>query len=331
MTNKKKTDITLLSTQRRFIMGIAILWVAWFHTYLLVGIPGLSFLRETGYGGVDLFFLMSGIGVYYSLKNNKDTVSYIKNRAKRILPSYFPFITVWLIMMKMTSEICGTEIIGNLTMMGWWCESRYQFNWYINAIWLFYLLAPIFVGMVCKAEDRKRRIRITVLLMVVGFFVSMTFWKSFLLMAFSRLPVFILGIYLGSEILAKNKHSLIIWNILMVAGVGILYICLTKLNSYMWSYGLWWYPFVLIVPGLAMNLGIMAELLSKCRAGKMLSNAINTVGEASFEIYLWHIAAFEFVKPRFEMNAIKWTCLFAAVVVWGVCYRRIVGKICKCL
>lgn len=204
-----KTDITLLSTQRSFIMGIAILWVAWFHTDLPVGIPGLSFLRETGYGGVDLFFLMSGIGAYYSLTKNPDTFSYIKNQAKRILPSYYPFIAVWLIMMKMTAEIYGTEIIGNLTMMGWWCESRCQFNWYTNAIWLFYLLAPVFVGAICKTEDRKKRMGITVLLMVVGFLVSMTFWHSLLLTAFSRLPVFILGIYLGREMIAGDKHSLI--------------------------------------------------------------------------------------------------------------------------
>ena len=61
MTNKMKTDITLLSTQRSFIMGIAILWVAWFHTDLPVGIPGLSFLRETGYGGVKAAVNLTGI------------------------------------------------------------------------------------------------------------------------------------------------------------------------------------------------------------------------------------------------------------------------------
>lgn len=59
LEDKKKFGIIQISTQRRFIMGIAILWVAWFHTDLIVGIPGLSFLREVGYGGVDLSFLLS--------------------------------------------------------------------------------------------------------------------------------------------------------------------------------------------------------------------------------------------------------------------------------
>ena len=82
----------------------------------------------------------------------------------------------------------------------------------------------------------------------------------------------------------------------------------------MWPYGLWWYPFVLIVPGLAMNLGLVAEFLSQYRVGKLFRNVIDTIGNASFEIFLWHIAVFEFVKPRFEMSAVKWTCLLIAVV-----------------
>ena len=351
MTNKMKTDITLLSTQRSFIMGIAILWVAWFHTDLPVGIPGLSFLRETGYGGVDLFFLMSGIGAYYSLTKNPDTVSYIKNRAKRILPSYYPFIILWIIMMKLTAEIYGIEIIGNLTMMGWWCESRCQFNWYTNAIWLFYLLAPFVVGWILKEEYGKKRIRSTLLLMAAGFLTSMTFWHTLLLTAFSRLPLFVLGVYLGSEMLDQSvwgreagtsdmpgellqnrryvwqKHSLLFWNILMAAGCFSLYICLTKFTDYMWPYGLWWYPFVLIAPGLAMDLGLLAGCLQQYRLGNAIRSGVNTVGEASFEIFLWHIGIFEFVKPRVAMNGVKWTALFILVVLWGILYRRLIQRI----
>ncbi len=340
--DKMKTEISIISNYRSFIMGIAILWVAWFHTDLEISVPGLSFLREVGYGGVDIFFFLSGIGACFSLTRNPDTVAFIKNRAKRILPSYYPFIIVWLVMMKFTAEIYGTEIIGNLTMMGWWSNSRCQFNWYTNAIWLFYLLAPLFVGIICRAENGLKRVAVTLALMLAGFMISMTFWHTLLLTAFSRLLIFALGVYFGAEMLVDikkgyeqpkeqkyiwQKYPVLFWNASMMAGVVLLAFCLKNMSGYMWNYGLWWYPFVLITPGLCMDLGVFARLLGKCSAGNTVRKVIETAGDASFEIFLWHIGVFEFVKPRFEMNALTWTLLLAVVVAWGILYRRAIQRL----
>ena len=348
MSDISKKGITLLSSHRSFIMGIAILWVAWFHTDLEIGIPGIAFFREIGYGGVDLFFLLTGIGAYFSLKKNPDTVSYMKNRFFRILPSYYPFILVWLVMMMITGEVYGTEIIGNLTMMGWWCGGRNQFNWYTNAIWLFYLLAPFLVGIIGREGDGtvrpvnksavfeksvNRKVVITVCLMAAGFLVSMTFWHTLLLTAFSRLPLFILGIYLGSEIMEEKrsgvsgKYPLVFWNVLMAAGFGLLYFCLMKFSGSMWNYGLWWYPFILIAPGLYLDLACLAEMISKFRIGRCIKNVVGQIGNASFEIFLWHIGVFEFVKPRYEMNGLKWAVLLTVVVLWSIGYRKMKIKI----
>ena len=339
-----KTEISIISNYRSFIMGIAVLWVAWFHTDLEISVPGLSFLREVGYGGVDIFFFLTGIGVCFSLKRNPDTVAFLKNRAKRILPSYYPFIIVWLVMMKLTAEIYGTEIIGNLTMMGWWSDSRCQFNWYTNAIWLFYLLAPVVVGMIGKTESGGKRVVPVIILMAAGFFISMTFWHTLLLTAFSRLLIFVLGVYFGAEMLvdikkgyelSKEKHflwqryPLLFWNAVMIIGTAILAFCLSRLSGYLWNYGLWWYPFVLITPGLCMDLGMLARVLGRFSVGNAIRKVIETAGDASFEIFLWHIGIFEFVKPRFEMNVFAWALLLAAVVVWSILYRKMIQRLFK--
>lgn len=331
-SERKRNCMIFISTQRSFIMGIAILWIVWFHTDLSYQIPLLSFLRETGYGGVDLFFLLSGVGAWFSLQKNPDAASYLKRRARRILPSYYPFIIAWLLMMKITGELYGTEIIGNLTMLGWWAQGRNQFNWYVDAIWLFYLLAPVFVGAIAKACKKERA---AVLLMAGGFLASVTFFHTLLLTAFSRLPVFILGVYLGSVITRTmqeteekiKKHSFAFWNVLMFAGFAILYLCFVKLSGYMWTYGLWWYPFVIIAPGLAMDLGCLAQWLQKSKAGNLLRCGINAVGEASFEIFLWHIGLFEYVKPRFEMNGIRWLILAATAILIGIAYHKFIEKL----
>ena len=316
-----------ISKQRSFIMGMAILWVAWFHTDLMTGVEGVDFFRQTGYGGVDVFFLLTGIGAWFSLNRKPDAPGYMKRRMLRILPSYYPFILAWLLMIKVTGELYGTEIIGNLTMLGWWHGGRNQFNWYISAIWLFYLLAPFLVVAVLRGKNKKL---VTGCLILTGFFASVTFFHTQLLMAFSRIPVFILGIYMGYLLSGENgneKKSITFFNILMVIGFAVLYGSLHYLSGYLWNYGLWWYPFFLIAPGLSLDLGLLANLLDRTKVTSFIKRAVELCGKASFEIYLIHIAVFEYAKAHWEMNGMKWLLLYFTAMIAGICYEKLIHLI----
>lgn len=58
----------LLSRYRGELMGIAMLWVMLFHAYgLSTSILPLRVLRATGFAGVDIFLLLSGMGICCSL------------------------------------------------------------------------------------------------------------------------------------------------------------------------------------------------------------------------------------------------------------------------
>ena len=339
--------------QRSFIMGLAILWVAWFHTEVVTGNRIIDFLRQTGYGGVDLFFLLTGVGAWFSLSKKPGAADYMKRRMARILPSYFPFIMGWLIWVKFTGELYGTEIIGNLTMMGWWHGGRNQFNWYVSAIWLFYLLAPVFVGLIQREKKWN-----TVFLMAVTFVISISFLHTNLLIAFSRLPLFVLGIGLGKFLMKsqqdkkqcengddkkninekknvneKSGKILLIFNLLMLLGIVLLFVSVEFLSGYLWNYGLWWYPFILISVGLAADMGILAEALSKNKVLKWIKKIVDELGKNSFEIFLFHIPVFQHAIAHWEMNGIKWFLLFVLMMATGVIYgnmiRFIQGMILK--
>ena len=48
-------------------MGFAISWIIVYHYYLVIQPINLSvFPVRIGYGGVDIFLLLSGLGLYYS-------------------------------------------------------------------------------------------------------------------------------------------------------------------------------------------------------------------------------------------------------------------------
>lgn len=319
----------VISKYRSFIMGMAILWVAWFHTDAMTGNAFVDFFRQIGYGGVDIFFFLSGVGAYFSLKKDANITSFMKRRAMRILPSYYPFIIAWLIMMKLTGEIYGTEIIGNLTMLGWWHGGRSQFNWYVSAIWLFYLLAPVIVGVI---DEAKKVWIATLALAVAGFVMSVTFFHTLLLTAFSRIPIFVLGIYAGYLLYhaaCKGRVATIALNVGMVIGFAILYFCFTRLSGSMWNYGLWWYPFALITPGLTVDLGCLAGILEKNNLLSYVKKGVEQLGEASFEIFLIHIALFEYAKAHLQLSGFGWFVLYVAALVTGVLYSKLISCIKK--
>lgn len=58
----------LLSQYRGELMGLAMLWVMLFHAYeLRFGVFLLDSFKALGFAGVDIFLLLSGMGLYVSL------------------------------------------------------------------------------------------------------------------------------------------------------------------------------------------------------------------------------------------------------------------------
>lgn len=92
MTSHKLTNIQILR-------GVAAIWVVLYHA-LGLPLPGgvvnqvLAFIAASGYFGVDIFFVLSGFVIYYSV-HGKDigARAFFRRRAERIFPPYFVLTT----------------------------------------------------------------------------------------------------------------------------------------------------------------------------------------------------------------------------------------------
>ena len=284
-----KSPYYYLSKYRSVLMGLAILWVTWHHSsvridFLPIGNSVFAFLKQVGYSGVDLFLLISGMGIYNSLEKNSIS-KFIKNRVVRIIPVWWINLLITVLFKQFVFQISMSklEILGFATFTGYWLNMSYQGNWYVYAIMLFYLISPVFHSLI---KGSKKKLSMCIILVIVSIIVSIPFFNDEKLIVFSRVPIYIVGMYISASLrnsAIKKKH----WIALISAfafGLFLLIICYKFFYAYLWLYGLWWYPFIIIAPTLLL-------LIAKCIDNfqcflRPLLFVLSILGKSSLEILL---------------------------------------------
>lgn len=320
-----------LSAYRDELKGFAILMVVFFHIRDM-GLPiWLSEkVQSIGYGGVDVFFFLSGYGLYHSLARDNDLKRYFLRRAKRILPAYLPICAAWLIVMIPMLGIGPIQsvctISGNLCMLGYLGTSPRMISWYMSGLALSLLFAPLIFAFLQGAEHPARR---TLMLMTIAFGAGLSFISSKQYVAISRFPVFILG--MGFAMPQKKESrvpiALLGWLAFLV-GFNTLQICKKYLSVTLSEFGMYWHPFVLIAPSVCMGLGWFFE---KTSAIRRVFSPLRYCGQASFEIFLLNVWMETLMGQGFAIFAGKEARVFWSLVsvALGCAYHAGIAELSK--
>lgn len=70
----------IISTYRTQLMGVAMLWVVLFHATFSINNP-LQGVKAIGYGGVDIFLMLSGMGLYFSYKKIGSSLTMVGDKS----------------------------------------------------------------------------------------------------------------------------------------------------------------------------------------------------------------------------------------------------------
>ena len=124
-------------------MGIAMLWVIFFHMNTMFHSTVVRMIKNTGYGGVDIFLFASGIGNYYSYLRDEKPLDFLRRRISRLAPVYIPFIIIWCIYYLSIGKLYIYDIPGNVLGIQGFSISGRSFNWYLNILIICYLLNHI--------------------------------------------------------------------------------------------------------------------------------------------------------------------------------------------
>lgn len=326
-----ENGMKLVQEYKVYLMGIAILEIVFFHSGLALG-RGEIFLAF-GEGGVDIFFFLSGIGLYHSLSKDKNVIAFYKRRILRLAPAYIPFIICWLgyklpeVILTYGWDLPGVikMIWGNILMTEW-INGGLSFNWYIQALFWFYLLTPLLFEIINFVRMSSIK-KILFLLFVCSW--NILFINQHTLIAVSRILVFILGMMVASsEIYEEKTYSFIAY---VLFGIGVLWFVFLHYYcefDFRWNSGLEWYPFSLITPGWCL---ILAKILNNVKKYKLFipfRKILYLIGQSTFEIYLIHIWLFKEFADTFCINSnMKWCFYMVFAIIGGALYWWVTATI----
>ena len=317
-----------LSGYRRVWMGFAILWIIIYHTGMRLGFMPLRVFKNMGYGGADIFLFASGVGCYASLNRDDDLLRFMKRRFLRLAPVYFPFIVPWLIGRILLREASVMMVAGNLLGIRSFTDAADNFNWYISATLLMYVLAPYFKQLVDQLRPGKLLIALLITMLS-----SVAFWTvPHLMIIATRIPVFFVGMYIGrfccEEDRVLTKKQMLVAILAMLAGTALLILFKVSVDGTgMWNYGLNWYPFIMITPGLCLCLSWAAMKMDGIRCLAWIPKAMGIVGKYSFELFLLHAFVFSLVRMGIDKwnlhpysNRI-WLAVLVLLPLMLICFR----------
>ena len=254
---ERKSNLSLF---RNELKGLAILGVILCHMKLPIGEGLLKKLLFYGYSGVDVFLLLSGYGLYVSLSRSDDLGGYLRRRAARLLPAYWPVCLVWLCTMIPAFGFSPVQtlqtIAGNVLMVGYLAGAPLNINWYPSCLLLTLLLAPAIYA--CLKNSRKP-LWTLLLLLAAAFGVGISYFGNAQLLLFSRLPIFVLGMGLAMMERGKLQNPLrgaawpVFLTVCFAAGLGVLCFGEFKHPEMLEYEGLYWYSFFLMIPPVCLG------------------------------------------------------------------------------
>ena len=298
INSDSRNGFKLVSKYRNALMGLATIWIFVFHTWIpIFNQPENQFFlllhhieeftRKTGFYGVDLFLLLSGMGLTFAI-NKASLKTFYYRRIRRVI---LPFLVAALISWPVRSWTFG-EFIGNASGFNFYTKYIHIFCWFVPAIITFYLFFPLYFKIFCKAKNKFLFTTLVVFLWLLLAILLHGTIRFDLYGFLNRIPVFIIGVLLG-DIVQREKETVftpIHYLLSLLALIAGLFL------AYMYTFE----DFRIVVPGAKLILpGILlsisiALLISKLLAvveshfpkfGKLLSNILGFWGKISLEIY----------------------------------------------
>lgn len=293
MNNTK--SIELINKYRGQIMGISALWIVVYHTWYRMFAPETSpkllyymelAVTKLGYFGVDIFFLLSGIGLSYSI---------VKHSTKQFLLRRFRRLAYPVLIAAAGQAIMEgwsfPEYLFRASGIGLFIGKNY-FLWFISAITATYLLFPLYWRFFSRSRSK---LRFTALFIIAWYLGSVlldgVIPSKVALLLMPRVQPFVLGVFFGwAQQNGGLKMSRRVFNIAAVlsaaAGTALGWLNTIHSVGFFRLQPNGFIPGILVAFGFTVLLAELSGLLDRAgRATRGVNGFFGFYGRSSLEIY----------------------------------------------
>ena len=285
----------LLSRYRAPVYGLAMLWIMFFHglrpfmsTALDKRAAFLTGVVERGSCGVDMFLFLSGICLYFSMQRQPDVKAFYQRRLVRIV---VPLLLIDGAYWGYTCLYAKGDVLAfvkNLSQLSFWCDG-YALTWFIALLLPLYAIYPwIYRHVLLKNNKRGSKILLGICLFIyAGCWMmdhgtpAMHVWFSHTEIAWTRIPVFLLGCVCDRAVYEDRAMDR---KILFVTFLCLLYGLFFMNNKFSLT-RYYRIPFLLIGPSVVVWSSILFSILRN----RVLDRLFAFVGDRSLELYLAHV------------------------------------------
>lgn len=279
-----------ISKFRKELMGAAILLIMLCHStvYIDSSAPSLVYhmLKQFSKIGVDLFLLLSGLGLFHSLSNDNNIPHFYKKRFMRILPQYIVVFLCWGVIAVSLSMENPAGYVWKYSLISFYTSGELA-TWFVAAIILLYLLFPLFFYLLQRGE--KCIFAICVVLYGLSFFLTLSSTEGSSLRLINeafivRIPTFLAGMIIGKRIESGYPHSqrriypYILGAVICIAA----WLIDAGLNPFFSR----WFERVLFMPTAIFIAVVLSCWFEKC--GAAVHKSLIFLGSITLEIYLIH-------------------------------------------
>ena len=301
----------LISKYRGAIMGFAAVCIYYYHEWIpLFASPDdgsfsllsvtEAYTKRIGFFGVDIFFLLSGLGLTFAIKK-ESTPRFFCRRLRRVLP---PFLTVALIRCFL-EKWDAAAFFGNISGYGFYAKSIYSFLWFVPAIITLYLVFPLYYRVFRKADDK---VLFTAGVIVIWLLITLLVRDSMRedLFGFTnRIPVFVIGVLFGyltqhrADTVFTGKTYLFLL-LLLSLGLYLAYLANFRSVDLVVPVGNCCLPNCLIAVSLPFLIAGLLDIMERrlARLGKGVAKALGFFGTFTLEFYCVQEWFGDFMIPR---------------------------------
>lgn len=288
---KRKIELADLSRYRGELMGLAMIFVMLFHVWMPKSNPMYGLVR-CGNVGVDIFLMLSGIGLWFSWSKNQSLKGFFKRRYLRVYPAWLLIACMFYIPNYLNSDGGGySPDVLNLVLnilVGWsfWRVDDLTF-WYVPAIMMMYTFAPFYMMLIRKHPEYRWMPVVAMLLAVmVQYYPPVHSAVSHLEIFFSRIPIFLIGVNMGQWV--KERRQLdgsAVWLVLLLF-IMSLAMCVEFEQHWRGRFPLFIERMVYIPLTVS---GCMTLVLLLDKTHDAVRRVLRFFGTVSLELYLIHI------------------------------------------